>query len=102
MNIARLLEGKPTQPFVYHDKGTMAAIGRGAAVVQLPGGRTIKGKAAFLAWGSVHLALLASGEDRMKSLVDWTWAGFTHERSHRIVVGPSVHSTEPTNKEARP
>jgi len=38
----------------------------------------------------------------MKSLVDWTWAGFTHERSNRIVVGPSIHSTEPTNKEARP
>jgi NADH dehydrogenase len=85
-NIARLLDGKPTKPFAYHDKGTMAAIGRGAAVVQLHGGRTITGKAAFLAWGSVHLTLLATGEDRVKTLVDWTWAGFTHERAHRIVV----------------
>ena len=36
----------------------MATIGRGAAVVQMRGGRTMKGKAATLAWGTVHLALL--------------------------------------------
>ena len=35
-NIARLVAGKETKPFRYHDKGTMATIGRGAAVVQLP------------------------------------------------------------------
>ena len=40
------------------DKGTMATIGRGAAVVQMLGGRTMKGKTAQLAWGTVHLALL--------------------------------------------
>jgi NADH dehydrogenase len=85
-NIARLVEGKDTKPFGYHDKGTMAAIGRGAAVVQLRRGRTIKGKAAWLAWGSVHLALLSTGEDRAKAMVDWTWAGFTHERASRITV----------------
>ena len=64
----------------------MATIGRGAAVVQFHGGRTMKGKAASLAWGAVHLALLSTGEDRAKAVVDWTWAGFTHERAHRIVV----------------
>jgi NADH dehydrogenase len=86
-NIARLRAGKDPEPFAYHDKGTMATIGPGAAVVQLRGGRTIKGRAAFLAWGSVHLALLASGEDRAKALIDWTWAAFTHDRSSRIIVG---------------
>jgi NADH dehydrogenase len=85
-NIARLIDGKETKPFAYHDKGTMAAIGRGAAVVQFAGGRTMKGKLAFLAWGAVHLALLSTGEDRTKAALDWTWAGFTHERSHRIAV----------------
>ena len=39
-----------------------------------------------LAWGAVHLALLSTGEDRAKAVVDWTWAGFTHERSGRISV----------------
>jgi NADH:ubiquinone reductase (H+-translocating) len=85
-NIARLVEGKETKPFRYHDKGTMATIGRGAAVVQLPHGRTLKGEAAWLAWGAVHLTLLATGEDRVKALVDWTWTGFTRDRAARITV----------------
>ena len=85
-NVARLVAGKETEPFAYHDKGTMATIGRGAAVVQTRGGHTMKGRAAFLAWGAVHLALLSTGEDRAKAVVDWTWSGFTHERSGRISV----------------
>jgi NADH:ubiquinone reductase (H+-translocating) len=85
-NIARLVAGKDTEPFVYHDKGTMATIGRGAAVMQTRGGHTLKGKTASLAWGAVHLALLSTGEDRAKAVVDWTWAGFTHERAGRISV----------------
>jgi NADH dehydrogenase len=85
-NVARLAAGKETEPFVYEDKGTMATIGRGAAVVQFRRGRTMKGKKAFLAWGAVHLALLSTGEDRAKALIEWTWAGFTHERSARITV----------------
>jgi NADH dehydrogenase len=85
-NIARRIAGKDPKPFAYHDKGTMATIGRGAAVVQLPRGRTLTGEVAFLAWGSVHLALLSTGEDRAKAVVNWTWAGFTHERAARISV----------------
>jgi NADH:ubiquinone reductase (H+-translocating) len=91
-NIARLVAGKPSRPFVYKDKGTMAAIARGAGAVQLPGGRTLKGKTAYLAWGAVHLTLLSAGEDRAKAIVDWTWAGVTHERAGRIDVdaGPTT------------
>ena len=87
-NIARLVAGKDSEPFVYHDKGTMATIGRGAAVVQTRRGHTFKGRGAWLTWGAVHLALLATGEDRAKAIVDWTWAGFTHERADRILVVP--------------
>lgn len=42
------------------------------------------------AWGTVHLALMSTGEDRAKAMVDWTWAGFTHERPGRIVVTPDI------------
>ncbi len=90
-NVARLVAGRQPEPFVYEDKGTMATIGRAAAVIQMRGGRTIKGKAASLAWGAVHLALLSTGEDRAKAVVNWTWAGFTHERAARI----SVRTAEP-------
>lgn len=85
-NIARLLSGEETEPFNYVDKGTMATIGRGAAVVQMPSGKTIKGKTAVLAWGFVHLALLSGGDSRTKTLVDWGWAAFTHKRTDRINV----------------
>ncbi len=85
-NIQRSIEGKPREPFEYHDKGTMATIGRRAAVVQMPGGKTMTGTTAALAWGAVHLSLLSTGEDRGKAVVDWTWAGFTHERAQRMTV----------------
>jgi NADH:quinone reductase (non-electrogenic) len=84
--IAKRLAGKKTKPFKYRDKGTMAAIGPGAAVVQTLGGRTKKGKAAQLAWGTVHLALLPTNADRAKAIVDWAGAGLTHQRTGRIIV----------------
>ena len=84
--IARRVAGKETKPFKYKDKGTMATIGRGAAVVQMLGGKTMKGKKAQAAWGAVHLALLPTNEDRAKAVVDWAGAGLTHQRSGRIRV----------------
>jgi NADH:ubiquinone reductase (H+-translocating) len=85
--IARHVAGKKIKPFKYRDKGTMATIGRGAAVVQMLGGRTMKGKKAQVAWGTVHLALLPTNEDRAKAVVDWAGAAFTHQRTGRITVG---------------
>src|SRR5262245_14316061 len=84
--IARRIAGKDTKPFKYKDKGTMATIGRGAAVVQMLGGRTMTGKKAQVAWGTVHLALLPTNEDRAKAVVDWAGATFTHQRVGRITV----------------
>ena len=84
--IARRIAGKEPKPFKYRDKGTMATIGRGAAVVQMMGGRTMKGRTAQVAWGTVHLALLPTNEDRAKAVVDWAGAGMTHQRTGRITV----------------
>ena len=84
--IARLIGGKEPKPFAYKDKGTMAAIGRKAAVVQFLGGRTMTGLKAQLAWSAVHLALLPTNEDRAKAVVDWFGAATTHQRAGRISV----------------
>jgi NADH dehydrogenase len=84
--IARRIAGKETKPFKYRDKGTMATIGRGAAVVQMLGGKTMKGLKAQVAWGTVHLALLPTNEDRAKAVVEWAGAAFTHQRAGRITV----------------
>jgi NADH dehydrogenase len=84
--IARIVAGEQPHPFKYRDKGTMATIGRGAAVVQMLGGRTMKGTKAQLAWAAVHLVLLPTNGDRARAVVDWGGALFTHQRSGRITV----------------
>ena len=60
--IARRLAGKEAKPFKYHDKGTMATIGRGAAVVQMMRGRTMKGRAA--SWPGAPCTSLCSRPTR--------------------------------------
>ena len=85
-SIARRIDGKEPTPFKYKDKGTMATIGRGAAVVQFLGGRTMTGAKAQAAWGAVHLALLPTNEDRAKAVVNWAGAMTTHQRVGRITV----------------
>jgi NADH dehydrogenase len=84
--IARRVAGKDTKPFSYRDKGTMAAIGRHAAVVQMLGGKTMTGHKAQFAWRTVHLALLPTNEDRAKAIVDWAGSELTHQRAGRIHV----------------
>jgi NADH dehydrogenase len=84
--ISRRVAGKSTKPFAYRDKGTMAAIGRHSAVVQMLGGKTMKGRKAQFAWRTVHLALLPTNEDRAKAVVDWAGSELTHQRVGRITV----------------
>jgi len=84
--IARLVEGKPLDPFRYVHKGTMAQIGRGAAVVELPTGGTLTGLPAWLAWLGVHLSLLSGAEEKTSVFVDWGWNALTHRRGKRIVL----------------
>jgi NADH dehydrogenase len=57
------VEGKPPGPFKYIDKGAMAQIGRGAAVIELPASQTMTGQLAWVQpWLGVHLALLNGAE----------------------------------------
>jgi NADH:ubiquinone reductase (H+-translocating) len=84
--IARRIAGRKTTDFAYRDKGTMATIGRRAAVVQMLAGRTMTGTKAQLAWGAVHLALLPTNEDRAKAVVSWAGAAMSHQRVGRITV----------------
>ena len=84
--LTRRIAGKSTKPFTYRDKGTMAAIGRHAAVVQMLGGKTMKGHKAQFAWRTVHLALLPTNEDRAKAIVDWAGSELTHQRVGRITI----------------
>ena len=85
--IKRLLDGKQAEPFEYFNKGTMAQVGRGAAVVELPTGGTMTGHLAWLAWLGVHLSLLNGAEEKCGVFVDWGWNLLTHRRGKRIILG---------------
>jgi NADH dehydrogenase len=84
--IARRIAGEETQAFKYWDKGFMATIGRGSAVVEFPNKRTLHGPLAYFAWLGVHLALLSGVRNRIETLWNWGWSALTHDRAARIIV----------------
>jgi NADH dehydrogenase len=86
--ISRRLAGETTQPFMYWDKGFMATIGRGAAVVEFPNKKTLHGQLAYFAWLGVHLALLSGMRNRIETLWNWGWSALTHDRAARIIIDP--------------
>jgi NADH dehydrogenase len=77
-NILADFEGKARKPFVYHDKGIMAMIGRGAAIAEV-GKRhhEIHGQLAHMAWLGVHASLMTGTKAKIEAFVDWAWDGFS-------------------------
>jgi NADH dehydrogenase len=84
--IKNMIDGKQPKPFEYLNKGMMAQVGRGAAVVELPNGGTMTGHLAWLAWLGVHLSLLNGAEEKCGIFVDWGWNILTHKRGKRIIL----------------
>ena len=71
-------------PFKYWDKGTMATIGRSAAVAWI-GKLKISGLIAWLAWLFVHLLFLIGFRNKLAVLLQWTYSYFAYKRSARII-----------------
>lgn len=88
--VARLLQarraGKPLPAFRYKDHGSMATIGRAAAVADL-GWVRLWGFPAWMAWLLVHLAFLISFDNRVLVLFQWAWNYLTRNRSARLITG---------------
>jgi len=84
--IRRLLDGRSTEPFRYWDKGTMATIGRRAAVAELPGGIRLRGGLAWLAWLGLHLVFLVGKRNRASVLLNWAWNYLTWDRGPRLIL----------------
>jgi len=80
------LQGKPTPPFRYWDKGDMAVIGRKAAVARI-GRLRLTGWFAWLIWLFVHLMFLVGFENRLLVLIQWAWNYFTRNRRARLITG---------------
>jgi NADH dehydrogenase len=83
--IRRRIEGRTvSSAFRYRDYGTMATIGRSAAVADLRGLK-LKGRIAWLLWGVVHLYFLIGFRNRLLVLVNWFWAWLTYARGARLI-----------------
>ncbi len=83
--IARLHRGLVTEKFSYFNKGTMATIGRGDAVLQMPVGLKLKGVLAWLGWIALHIVYLLGGRNRVQTLLSLVSRYLGPTRSNVIV-----------------
>jgi NADH dehydrogenase FAD-containing subunit len=84
--IRRQLTGKrPPKPFRYFDKGTMAVVGKGYAVLQ-SGKIRIHGLFAWLAWAFIHITFLSQLSLKISVLLQWGWLFLTGQRGSRLIV----------------
>ncbi|MFN2432939.1 MAG: NAD(P)/FAD-dependent oxidoreductase [Gemmatimonadota bacterium] len=83
-NVERRLAGRPARPFRYSDRGSLATIGRAAAVADLRGLR-LWGLPAWLAWLGIHIVFLIGFRNRLIVLIQWAWAYFTYQRGARLI-----------------
>src|SRR5205085_1514232 len=92
--IRRQLTGKrPPKPFRYFDKGTMAVVGKGWAVLQ-SGKIRLHGLFAWLAWAFIHITFLSQLSLKISVLLQWAWLFFTGQRGSRLIV--NYHESEAT------
>jgi len=82
------LKGKPRERFDYFDKGTLATIGRAAAVADF-GKVHLSGFIAWLSWLFIHVFFLIGFKNRILVLMEWAWAYFTFQRGARLITGNS-------------
>ena len=85
-NIVRSLRGQPRQPFHYRDKGSLATIGRAAAVADLNFIK-LSGWVAWMAWLLVHIFFLIGFRNRFVVIFEWAWSYFTYDRGARLITG---------------
>jgi len=80
------LAGKTREPFHYFDKGSLATIGRAAAIADF-GRLHLSGWLAWVTWLFVHIMFLIGFRNRLLVMVQWAWSYFTFQRSAWIITG---------------
>jgi len=86
LNILNDLKGKPRENFRYVDKGSMATIGRKAAIAEI-GKLRLSGFPAWMAWLLVHIWFLIGFRNRFAVMFNWAWSYFTYQRGARLITG---------------
>jgi NADH:ubiquinone reductase (H+-translocating) len=87
-SIRRLLAGAPAVPFVYKDPGSLATIGRNAAVARIHG-ISFTGFPAWVVWLVVHIIQLIGFRNRLFVLTNWAWDYFFYDRAVRLITDPT-------------
>jgi NADH dehydrogenase len=77
-------------PFRYRDYGTLATIGRRAAVADF-GWIRLNGTLAWLLWGLIHVSFLIGFRNRLVVMLDWLWSYVTFQSGARLITGPGSH-----------
>src|SRR5437867_9369256 len=94
--IRRRIAGKNSlKPFRYFDKGTMAVVGKGYAVVQ-SGKLHIHGLLAWLAWAFIHITFLAQLSLKISVFLQWAWLFLTGQRGSQLIVNYHASESFPT------
>jgi NADH dehydrogenase len=87
--IRRDLAGRTREPFRYWDKGSLATIGRAAAIAQF-GNLHISGFIAWLSWLFIHIFFLIGFRNRLLVFIQWAWSYATYERGARLITGDTT------------
>ncbi len=87
-NLLKKIKATPTAytQFEYHDKGSMATVGRNLAVVDIPKPRLhFKGFFAWVIWMSIHLFLLVGVKNRIQVFINWIYNYMTFDQNLRLI-----------------
>jgi NADH dehydrogenase len=102
-NVIRAIRGERLKPFGYIDKGTLATIGRGAAVAEI-GRLRLSGFLAWMAWLFIHIFYLIGFRNRFMVLAGWAWVYLRNESGARLITGdiePLLERGEPERRKQR-
>jgi NADH dehydrogenase len=99
-NVLRTIGGEPTLPFRYKGKGSLATIGRSAAVADL-GVIKLSGPLAWLAWLFLHVLFLVGFRNRMIVVFQWIWSFVSYDRGARLITGPLRRGHDQARAERR-
>jgi NADH dehydrogenase len=92
-NVLHSLRGEPLERFAYRDPGSLATIGRNAAVARL-GRFAFTGFVAWLLWLAVHIGQLIGFRNKLLVLLEWGWEYFTYERAVRLITHEQVRERD--------
>lgn len=98
-NIRHILKNEPLTPFEYFDKGSLAIVGRGRAVADLPGNVHLGGLLAWFAWLFIHIAYLVGFRNKLIVFANWMYRFVTYDRGTRLIIRPFIKKGDPVASE---